>query len=83
MAVRSLDPSRASGTAASLGPATLAVVLPHQQRDVAGFNRSVDADRRRRLAISLTVITHDDPAAIGPLHELGVVDFSHRSTTPT
>ena len=58
--------------------APLTMVLAQQQCHLTGLHGSVDADGCRRIAFPITVLAHNQPSAISPLHDLGTVDLSHR-----
>jgi len=71
-----------SGAAAHWNATTLAVVLPHELRHFSGLDGRVDADGSRGLSVSLAVLTHYEPSTVGPLDDLGMVDFSHYPLQP-
>ncbi len=69
-----------SGAAAAPGTTTLAMVLPQELHHFPGLHGRIDADRCGGLAVLPAVVTDDHPATVGPLHDFGMVDLSHRST---
>src|SRR5271154_679663 len=56
------------------------MVLPQELHHFSGFHGGIDADGRGGFAVLPAIVTDDHPATVGPLHDFGMVDFSHRST---
>lgn len=53
------------------------MVLVHELRHLTRLYGSIDADRHRGFSVHLAVVANNQPAAIGPLHDLRMVDFAH------
>ena len=64
---------------AAPGATALTMVLPQELDHFSGFHGGVDADGRGGSP-SFRIVTDDHPTTVGPLHDFGMVDFSHRST---
>src|SRR6202044_4135780 len=69
-----------SGRGAARDATALAMVLPQELHHFSRFHGGVDADRRGGFAVPPAVLTDDHPTTVRPLHDFGMVDFSHRST---